>query len=68
VPSPDGLTPTERRIADLVAIGASNKEVAAAAFISVKTVEANLTRIYAKLGLRSRAELAHRLTGGNRKD
>jgi DNA-binding CsgD family transcriptional regulator len=64
----DGLTHTERRIAELVATGASNKEVAAAAFVSVKTVEANLSRIYAKLGVRSRAALAHRLAEEARRD
>jgi DNA-binding CsgD family transcriptional regulator len=56
--SSDGLTPTERRVADLVAEGRSNKEVADALFVSVRTVEANLTRVYAKLGIRSRTELA----------
>jgi DNA-binding CsgD family transcriptional regulator len=55
-----GLTPTEQRVADLVAEGRSNKEVAAELFVSVRTVEANLTRIYAKLGIRSRTELASR--------
>jgi DNA-binding CsgD family transcriptional regulator len=53
-----GLTPTEERVAQLVAEGRSNKEVAEALFVSVRTVEANLTRIYAKLGIRSRTELA----------
>jgi len=52
-----GLTPTEERVAELVAEGRSNKEVAEALFVSVRTVEANLTRIYAKLGIRSRTEL-----------
>ena len=52
------LTPTERRIADLVAAGQSNPEIAATLYVSVKTVEANLTRIYRKLGLRSRVDLA----------
>jgi DNA-binding CsgD family transcriptional regulator len=55
-----GLTPTEERVAGLVAEGHSNKEVAEALFVSVRTVEANLTRIYAKLGIRSRTELASR--------
>jgi len=59
--SEGGLTPTERQIAELVADGRSNKEVAAALFVTVKTVEANLSRVYAKLGLRSRAELARHL-------
>jgi DNA-binding CsgD family transcriptional regulator len=54
----DGLTPTEHRVADLVAEGRSNKQVAGELFVSVRTVEANLTRIYAKLGIRSRTELA----------
>lgn len=51
------LTPTEWRIAELAAAGLTNREVAEAAFISPKTVEANLSRIYRKLGIRSRAEL-----------
>jgi DNA-binding CsgD family transcriptional regulator len=58
-PRPDNrLTPAERRIADLVAAGQSNPEIAATLYISVKTVEANLTRIYRKLGLRGRVDLA----------
>jgi DNA-binding NarL/FixJ family response regulator len=52
------LTPTEERIARLVATGMTNKEVAAATFVTVKTVEANLGRIYRKLGIHSRRELA----------
>ncbi len=55
------LTPTESRIAELAATGAHNKEIAGALFVSVKTVEANLSRVYAKLGVRSRVELAARL-------
>jgi DNA-binding CsgD family transcriptional regulator/exonuclease VII small subunit len=57
------LTPSERRVADLAASGMTNREVAAALFISPKTVEANLARIYRKLGIRSRAELG-RMTAG----
>jgi len=57
------LTPTERRVAQLVAEGLTNKEVAGAVVSSVRAVEANLTRIYAKLGVRSRTELAHVLGG-----
>jgi DNA-binding CsgD family transcriptional regulator len=53
-----GLTPTEERVAALVAEGRSNKEVAELLFVSVRTVEANLTRVYSKLGIRSRTELA----------
>lgn len=52
------MTTTERRIAALVASGHTNAEIAAALYVSVKTVEANLTRIYRKLGLRSRVDLA----------
>ncbi|MDX6510910.1 MAG: hypothetical protein QOE36_414 [Gaiellaceae bacterium] len=55
-----GLTPTEERVAALVAEGLSNKEVAAALVVSISAVEAHLTRIYAKLGIRSRVELARR--------
>jgi DNA-binding CsgD family transcriptional regulator len=55
------LTPTEEKIARLVATGSRNREVAAELFISEKTVEAHLSHIYAKLELRSRTELAARL-------
>jgi len=55
------LTPTEGQIAQLVASGRTNKEVANELFLSVKTVEANLSRIYAKLNVRSRTELVARL-------
>jgi|HubBroStandDraft_5_1064220.scaffolds.fasta_scaffold06800_3 DNA-binding CsgD family transcriptional regulator/energy-coupling factor transporter ATP-binding protein EcfA2 len=57
-PSPAGLTETERRVADLVASGRSNKEVAAELYVTVRAVESNLTKAYAKLGVRSRTELA----------
>jgi DNA-binding CsgD family transcriptional regulator len=52
------LTPTEARVAELVAAGQTNREVAAQLFISPKTVEANLSRIYRKVGVRSRTELS----------
>ncbi|OCC22115.1 LuxR family transcriptional regulator [Prescottella equi] len=52
------LTPQERAVADLVAAGKSNKEAAGELFLSVKTIQYHLTRAYAKLGLRSRSELA----------
>jgi DNA-binding CsgD family transcriptional regulator len=55
------LTPTEERVAKLVAAGRTNREIGGALFITVKAVEANLTRIYAKLEVRSRTELALRL-------
>lgn len=53
-----GLTETEQQVAELVATGLSNREVAARLFISMRTVESNLSRVYHKLGLRSRTELA----------
>jgi DNA-binding CsgD family transcriptional regulator len=56
--APKGLTETEHRVALLAASGLSNRDVAAQAFMSVKTVEANLGRVYRKLGVRSRAQLA----------
>lgn len=52
------LTPQEESVTALVARGLSNREVAAELFISPKTVQYHLTRIYAKLGVRSRSELA----------
>ena len=57
----DELTATEHEIAGLAAAGQRNREIAARLFVSESTVEAHLTRIYRKLGLRSRAELARRL-------
>jgi DNA-binding CsgD family transcriptional regulator/Flp pilus assembly protein TadD len=59
--TPEGLTPTELQVAQLVATGQTNREVADALFLSVRTVETNLTRVYRKLGLRSRTELAAHL-------
>lgn len=60
------LTEAERRIIEIVVAGRSNKEVAAALFLSVKTVEVTLTRVYRKLGVRSRTELAARLADAPR--
>jgi len=53
-----GLTAAERRVATLVAEGRTNREVAAELFLSERTVETHLSHVYAKLGVRSRAELA----------
>jgi DNA-binding CsgD family transcriptional regulator len=58
-----GLTPTEERVATLIASGLSYRETADALFISPKTVQWNLSKIYRKLGIRSRTELAGRLPG-----
>jgi DNA-binding CsgD family transcriptional regulator len=59
---PTRLSPSERRVAELAGSGMTNRDVAAALFISPKTVEANLSRIYRKLDIHSRAELG-RLIG-----
>jgi DNA-binding NarL/FixJ family response regulator len=66
VPASSELTPTEQRIAQLVGEGKKNREVADALFISVKTVEANLSRIFHKLGVRSRTELTRRIAATHR--
>jgi DNA-binding CsgD family transcriptional regulator len=60
-PARAGLTPTQRRLAELAAEGRSNKEIAAALFITPKTDHTQLSRIYGKLGVHSRTALAHRL-------
>jgi DNA-binding CsgD family transcriptional regulator len=57
-PASDSLTETERRVAELAATGRTVRQVGDELFISPKTVEANLTRVYRKLGLSGRAELA----------
>jgi DNA-binding NarL/FixJ family response regulator len=56
------LTPSEQRVAELAASGMKNRDVATALFISPKTVEANLARIYRKLGIKSRAELGRHMS------
>jgi DNA-binding CsgD family transcriptional regulator len=61
--TPGGLTKTETRVAELAAQGLSNKEIASALFVTVHTVEVHLSHAYAKLGIRSRSQLAHRLRG-----
>jgi DNA-binding CsgD family transcriptional regulator len=61
--SDGALTETERRVVELVATGRSNREVARELVLSTKTVEWNLSKVYRKLGVRSRAELAARLAG-----
>jgi len=55
-----GLTETEQQVAELAASGLTNREIATRMFVSHKTVEHNLTRVYRKLGIRSRTELAAR--------
>ncbi|HEX3290534.1 MAG TPA: AAA family ATPase [Gaiella sp.] len=60
-PTAGALTPAEERVALLVAEGKTNREVAAALFLSDRTVEGHLSRIFGKLGLRHRGELARAL-------
>ncbi|PZG80728.1 helix-turn-helix transcriptional regulator, partial [Streptomyces sp. NTH33] len=61
----DGLASMERQVAALVMEGATNREIAARLYVSVKTVEATLTRVYRKLGIRSRVDIV-RLAAGRR--
>jgi DNA-binding CsgD family transcriptional regulator len=54
----DRLTPQELQVAQLIAQGATNREAAAALFVTPKTIETHLGHVYRKLGVRSRVELA----------
>jgi DNA-binding CsgD family transcriptional regulator len=63
-PDAGQLTPAESRVAELAAQGLSNKEIAQALVVTVSTVEFHLSKTYAKLGIRSRAQLASRLAPG----
>jgi DNA-binding CsgD family transcriptional regulator len=54
----EGMSPSERRVAELVAEGRTNRDIAAALFVTERTVASHLTHVYAKLGVRSRTELA----------
>ena len=54
----EGISPSERRVAELVAEGWSNRDIAAALFLTERTVASHLTHVYAKLGVRSRTRLA----------
>jgi DNA-binding CsgD family transcriptional regulator len=54
----ESLTASERRVAELAAAGQSNREIAQALFITPKTVENHLGRVYGKLNLRGRRELS----------
>jgi DNA-binding NarL/FixJ family response regulator len=61
---PDPLTRREQEVAELAASGLPTREIAAASYLSQKTVEYHLTRVYRKLGVRSKSELAFALGGG----
>jgi DNA-binding NarL/FixJ family response regulator len=65
--SRDELTDAEQRVAELAAQGKKNKEIAAALFLGVSTVEMHLSRVYRKLGVRSRTELAGHFNGADPK-
>jgi DNA-binding CsgD family transcriptional regulator len=66
-PRPAGeLTETELRTAELAASGLSNKEIARELVVTVHTVELHLSRAYAKLGIRSRGQLAQHLAGASK--
>jgi DNA-binding CsgD family transcriptional regulator len=54
----EALTPSERRVVERAAAGASNRDIAQALFVTVKTVEMHLGHAYRKLGISSRADLA----------
>jgi DNA-binding CsgD family transcriptional regulator len=64
-PGVGGLTPTEAQVARLAAEGYGNQEIASRLFVTLKTVEGHLTRVYDKLGVRSRGELARRSRTGD---
>jgi DNA-binding NarL/FixJ family response regulator len=60
----EGLSPSELRVAGLVAEGHTNREIASALFLGERTVASHLTHVYAKLGIRSRTELTRRMRPG----
>jgi DNA-binding NarL/FixJ family response regulator len=57
----DRLTPQELQVAQLITEGATNREAAAALFVTPKTIETHLNHVYRKLGVRSRVELVQKL-------
>jgi DNA-binding CsgD family transcriptional regulator len=65
---PDRLTPAELQVARAICDGMNNAEAAAALFVSRKTVESHLTRVYRKLGIRSRSDLVRVLVAAGMTD
>jgi DNA-binding NarL/FixJ family response regulator len=61
VPRPGELSATELQVAELIAQGMSNRAAAAELFVTVRTIESTLTKIYSKLGVQSRTQLASHL-------
>ena len=53
----DGLTPAQERVAELVAAGMSNREIASTLYMSLRSVESHLTKVYRELGVKSRSQL-----------
>ena len=66
--APGDLTETERRVAELAAAGLSDRQIAERAFLAPKTVGNVLGRVYAKLGIHTRAELGARMGEGIPRD
>ena len=64
----DGPTPAQQRVAELLATGASNREIAGMLHMSLRSVESHLTSLYRQFGVRSRAQLAAKLAGGGSAD
>jgi DNA-binding CsgD family transcriptional regulator len=64
----ESLTASERRVAQMAVSGMTNRDIAQALFVTVKTVETHLGRLYRKLGIHSRAELAEMMAAGDRAD
>lgn len=60
----EGMSPSERRVAELVAEGRSNRDIAAELFLTERTVASHLTHLYSKLGVRSRTQLARLISEG----
>lgn len=65
---PESLTPAERRVVELAAAGAANRDIAQRLFVSLRTVETHLTHAYQKLEIASRGELSGALGGGSGSD
>jgi DNA-binding CsgD family transcriptional regulator len=61
----DALTPSELRVARLAAAGQTNRQIAHGLYVTPKTVETHLARVYAKLGIAHRGELPEVLAGEN---
>jgi DNA-binding CsgD family transcriptional regulator len=61
----EGLTPAQSRVAEMAVAGATNREIAQALYMSERSVEAHLTKVYRELGIRSRAQLSGALAAAS---